>query len=144
MEKKLDANLTVESNIKNWVQLKQLIESTLIGHKIKKNISNKVILSCEEIFSNICFYSYENVGNVFFEIFCCDKFIKVSFIDSGVEFDPTKFEHYRSTEKIKNRIPGGLGIFIAKQNVDDMKYLRKDNKNILYMIKNLGSDDFEQ
>ncbi len=128
----------------NWMTLKYLIESTLASHNIRECISKKIILSCEEIFSNICSYAYKKVGNVSFQIYCCNKFIKISFIDSGIKFDPTKFNHYNSTEKIKNRIPGGLGIFIVKQNVDSIEYLRKNNQNILSMIKNLGSDDFEQ
>lgn len=139
----MDAKLTVESSMSNWILLRQLIESILVSNKIKKCVSNKVILSCEEIFSNICSYAYKNIGSVSFKIYCCDKFIKISFIDNGVEFDPTKSDHYKSVEKIKNRIPGGLGIFIAKQNMNSIEYLRRNNENVLYMTKNLGSDDFE-
>lgn len=140
----MDAKLIVKSSMSNWDSLEHLIESNLASLKIKKYISNKIILSCEEIFSNICFYAYKSQGNVSFEMSCCNKFIKILFVDSGIEFDPTKFNHYKSTEKIKNRIPGGLGIFIVKQNMDSIEYLRKDNENILSMTKNLGSDDFEQ
>ena len=32
---------------------------------------------------------------------------------------------------------GGLGIFMTKQIMDEVSYLRKDNKNILHLRKNL-------
>ena len=141
----LGAKLEVKSDLNNWNKVEIFIKRFIDKYNLDKSILYKTILSCEEIFVNICSYAYKkNVGNVVIEIdINNNKFIKITLIDEGIEFDPTKFKNENINYRIKNRMPGGLGILLAKKNMDMIEYKRFENKNILTMIKNLGSDKFE-
>lgn len=103
---------------------------------IHKN-TNKYIISCEEIYINICQYAYSG-GNGKVDIKCgyipSDKELFVEFIDSGIEFDPTNTEHKKVNLPLNKREPGGLGIFMCKKLSDSVKYKRIGNKNILRII----------
>lgn len=140
----LAAKLEVKSSLDYWDKVEFFINGFINKYNIDNSLAYKVILSCEEMFVNICSYAYEqSAGSVSIEIDGSEKFIKITLIDEGIEFDPTKFKNENVNDRIKSRTPGGLGILLAKKNMDIMEYKRFEGKNILTMIKNLGSDKFE-
>ena len=50
-------NLEVESIPKNWRKIKNAVENELFGQN--SSLVNSILLSCEEIFINICSYAYK-------------------------------------------------------------------------------------
>ena len=62
---------------------------------------------------------------------------EITFIDSGKPYDPLAKPDPDVTLSAKDRQKGGLGIFMVKNTMDDMKYEYKDGKNVLTLIKNL-------
>lgn len=93
-------------------------------------------LAAEEFFINICSYAYEETGGegtVRVSVNVSDR-ITLRFADSGVPFDPTKdvlaIEDYDYDHGV-----GGLGRFIAVNNIDDAKYEYRDGENILTLTK---------
>ena len=89
---------------------------------------------------NIVSYAYEDTGNIdiIYELTTDPKKeLSVTIIDEGKEFDPLKKEDPNITDLYEKRKIGGLGIFMTKQIMDEVSYLRKDNKNILHLRKNL-------
>lgn len=135
----MDSSIKLKSKVENWKILSQFIESFLQKCGCVKNFIYEFLLSCEEIFVNICFYAYKSAeGEISVDICMINDHIKIVFSDSGAKFDPTKFENKNINSKIYNRKPGGLGIFLAKKTMDEMKYTRKCDKNILVMTKKIG------
>ena len=135
----MGSNIKLKSKIENWKILSQFIESFLQKYYCNKNFIYEFLLSCEEIFVNICFYAYKNSeGEISVDICMLENYIKIVFSDSGIKFDPTKFENKNINSKIYNRKLGGLGIFLVKKIMDKMEYTRKGNKNILVMTKKIG------
>ena len=134
----MDSSIKLKSKLENWKVLSQFIELFLKQYNCSKDFIYEFILSCEEIFANICFYAYKkSEGEVLVNIFILDKFIKIIFSDTGKKFDPTKFENRNINSTICSRKPGGLGIFLVKKFMNKIKYTRKNNKNILVMIKKI-------
>ena len=56
--------------------------------------------------------------------------------DDGIAFDPTA--HVPNEKATDERQVGGLGIHLIRQIVDELHYERKENKNILRMVKSLN------
>jgi anti-sigma regulatory factor (Ser/Thr protein kinase) len=100
----------------------------------QKKIS-EIELATEEALVNICNYSYpEKPGDV--EINCKlenGRFI-IEIIDSGIPFDITSSVDPDITSDIAKRKIGGLGVFFIKQMMDDVRYRRESNRNILELI----------
>jgi len=99
---------------------------------------NEIELALEEALVNVISYAYPDpdaAGNV--EI-CCQMIDKGLFIieikDSGIPFDSLQKDDPDLTAEISERKVGGLGIFLIKQFMDDVKYRREQGHNILSFI----------
>ena len=62
----------------------------------------------------------------------------LTFIDSGVPYNPLEKDDPDTTLSAEDRKIGGLGIFLVKKSMDDMRYESKDGKNILTLVKKLA------
>jgi anti-sigma regulatory factor (Ser/Thr protein kinase) len=92
----------------------------------------KIELALEEALVNICNYSYpEEPGNA--EVRCKQdnrRFI-IEIVDSWIPFDMASLPPPDVTPSIEKRKIGGLGIFLIKKMVDEVRYRREGNFNIL-------------
>lgn len=113
-----------------------------VSNNCKKNgVNDKLIknfrIAVDEIYSNISKYAYgDNIGKVFIR-YCYFKNtdeIKLTFIDKGAPYDPTKREMPDTTVIEKE---GGLGILIVKTIMDDVEYDRRNDKNFLVLTKHV-------
>ena len=103
-----------------------------------KKITYKIKVAIEEILTNVASYAYApNTGDIDirYRLLEDGNVIEITVEDSGVEFDPLKAQDPDTTLPLEERQIGGLGIFIVKKTMDDIKYERKNNKNILVMKK---------
>ena len=57
--------------------------------------------------------------------------------DSGKEFDPTMAPEADVTLSAEDRQIGGLGIFLIRQIMNEVRYERIDGKNVLTLEKKL-------
>lgn len=100
----------------------------------------RIDISAEELFVNIAHYAYKpGTGNatVRFERKDGPKRAAITFIDSGKPYDPLSKPDPDITLSAEERQIGGLGIYMAKNYVDGIKYERKDDFNILTIEKNI-------
>lgn len=106
------------------------------NYAIPKTALDQIILASEEVLVNVIQYGYPQPEKGDIEI-TCEKLasksgIKITIIDQGISFDPTKSNF---------NIPpnegsvGGYGIYLLKQLVDQVEYERVNNQNILILTK---------
>ena len=114
------------------------------GFLEKKDMNSKIIsqidIAVDEICSNIFNYAYKDKkGQVLVEISYQDKMVTIRFIDTGVKFNPLEKEDPDVNLSLQERKIGGLGIYLVKQLMDDVKYeYSLKNENILTIIKKVG------
>ncbi len=98
----------------------------------------QINVAIDEIYSNIVKYGYPDTpGPV------TVKFIRqedpdgvmIRFEDDGVAYNPLKKEDPDITLSAEERNIGGLGIFVVKKTMDDMKYEYENERNILTLFK---------
>ena len=126
-------SLVMRNDIQQIPTLAEWVE--MIG--LPQELNMPINLALEEAVSNVMLYAYPGKsGQVLIE---CDKSDKLVFTitDSGVPFDPTQQEDPDVTQSAEDRPIGGLGIFLVRQIMDDIRYERKDNKNILTLTKKI-------
>ena len=137
---KIKNHITILAIKKETEKAIDTIAELLFLNKVDYSIINKVSIALEEVLINIVSYAYEDTGNIdiIYELTTDPKKeLSVTIIDEGKEFDPLKKEDPNITDLYKERKIGGLGIFMTKQIMDEVSYLRKDNKNILHLRKKL-------
>ena len=112
------------------------VESFLNYAKCGKVCSNRVLISCEEVFLNICSYAYAGkVGKIFVDASLEGENLKIVIKDHGVPFDPSS---YVSKNVCSKEHVGGLGIFLVKKLIDKVEYFRSNGENVLTLYKKIG------
>ena len=96
-------------------------------------------IAVEELFVNIAHYAYApETGTATIRTEITANTAEITFIDSGVQYDPLAKPDPDVTLPASERQIGGLGIFMVKKSMDDMRYEYTDGNNILTIVKKLG------
>ena len=93
-------------------------------------------LACEEIVMNVTSYAYPEDAEGFLDVDIqkTDRII-IRFEDGGVPFNPLEQKKPNTKLSWKKRRIGGLGIFLLRHKMDDVRYAYEDYKNILTIEK---------
>ena len=93
-------------------------------------------LACEEIVMNVTTYAYPEGADGFLDVDIqkTDR-ITIRFEDGGMPFNPLELEMPDTKLSWKERRIGGLGIFLLRRKMDDIRYAYEDDKNILTIEK---------
>ena len=94
--------------------------------------------SVEEIFVNIAHYAYDRKGGkVIVNVDAKPDLVTITFIDSGLPYNPLEKPDPDITLPADKRKIGGLGIYMTKKLMDDITYEYKNGNNVLTMKKNI-------
>lgn len=122
----------------NLPQVLAFVDGQLENHNCPAKFITQIDLAVEEVFTNISSYAYDpDVGIASVQVDITDEpfSVKISFIDSGSPYDPLAKPDPDVKVPLKQRRKGGLGIYLVKKSMDDVKYEYKNGQNILTFIK---------
>ena len=128
-----------KANLKNIAMATEFVEKELEKLNCPMKSVTKIDIAIDEIFSNIVNYGYpDGPGPVSVSVEAADdpKGVWIRFVDEGIAYDPLKKEDPDVTLSAQDRQIGGLGIYMVKKTMDDIRYTREDGKNILEIRKN--------
>ena len=100
----------------------------------------QIDIAIDELYSNIANYGYDGENGrvlVRLETEIRPRAVTISFIDEGRPFNPLEREDPDVSLSARERKIGGLGIFMVKKSMDDVRYEYRDGKNILTIRKTL-------
>jgi len=128
-------SIVMRNDIAQIPTLAEWIESLDVPQSLNMTLN----LALEEAVSNVMLYAYQEdkKGTVLIEAEKSDTQITFVISDSGVPFDPTHQPEADITLSAEERAIGGLGIHLVRQIMDSITYQRKDDKNILTLIKKI-------
>ena len=102
----------------------------------------QVLVATEEIFVNIVSYAYgKGRGDVEIKTRCFPGSpgeFRVRFEDEGIPFNPLENEAPDISLSAEDRQAGGLGIFMVRKSMDDVRYEYRKGKNCLTLVKKMG------
>ena len=113
-----------------------ILETPEIASCVRKDIL-VLRLACEEIVMNVTSYAYPEDADGFLdvEIEKADDRVAIRFKDGGEPFNPLAQEMPDINLSWKQRRLGGLGIYLVKKKMDDVRYSYVDNRNVLTIGK---------
>ena len=132
--------LTVEAKRENLLQVQSFIDEELEAADCPMATQIAIDVAVEELFVNIASYAYggkSGPATIQVSVHEDPLSAEITFIDCGIRYDPLAKPDPDVTLAAKERKKGGLGIFMVKNSMDDVKYEYNDGKNILTLIKNL-------
>ena len=101
-------------------------------------------LALEEAVTNVMLYAYpgRDDGKVIVECAKVNNRLIFTITDSGIPFDPTQQKEVNVTLSAEERAIGGLGIHLVRQLMDEVRYRREEEKNVLTLVKKVESLKF--
>lgn len=130
--------ITIEAKKENLEKAMGFVDAFLEKNDCPMKAQMQIDVALEEIFINIASYAYgDKTGDATISVDNneADKSFVISFADKGVMYDPLKKEDPDVTLSAEERDIGGLGIFMVKKTMDEMKYEYKNGENNLTLIK---------
>ncbi len=130
--------------VDNQTQELTRVEAFLDGLGDEWGLSMSLVLSLnlvlEEALMNTISYGYDDDRKHTIEIDFnkTGDVLSITIIDDGHAYDPTLKAEPDITLPAEDRPVGGLGIFLIKKTMDTIEYQRRENKNYLLLIKNIG------
>jgi len=134
---KITRNISIKNRIEETTGVTDLVEQTSLEAGFEQKEVYDILIALDEILSNIVYYAYPDgsTGVIDIEIKFDGETIEIRFIDCGVPFDPLTKADPDLSIPVEEREIGGLGIFIVKKLMNEVSYVRENEKNILMISK---------
>ena len=132
--------LTVRAVLENIPSVTAFIEEQLETLACPMKAQLEIDMAIDEVFCNIASYAYESGtgdATVRFEFDGDSRVVSITFIDSGVPFNPLEKADPDVTLSAEEREIGGLGIFMVKKTMDQMDYTYQNGYNMLTIRKHI-------
>lgn len=130
-----------DSSAANTSPLIDFINSELEAAECSMKAQTQIDIAIDEIFSNISKFAYESEPGpvtVTIETDSATRLATVRFIDKGKPYNPLLAQDPDITLSAEDRQIGGLGIYLVKKTMNDVRYEYNDSQNILTITKNIG------
>jgi anti-sigma regulatory factor (Ser/Thr protein kinase) len=133
--------LTVDALVENIAPVTDFVDELLESYDCPMKAEMQINIAIDELLSNIAQYAYNpDVGpaTIKVEVVQDPLAVVITFIDSGVPYDPLAKADPDVTLSAEQRAMGGLGIYMVKKSMDDITYEYKNGQNILRIKKKIG------
>ena len=133
--------LNIRNDIQSLPLVNEWIEQCCEEAGLGLDLVMKFQLVIEEMVSNVIFYDYDpQQQEAAIELRFTWEAGTVSILlrDWGKPFDPTAKEDPDITLSVDDRPIGGLGIFMVKQLMDEVRYERVGSSNLLTLQKRIN------
>lgn len=127
--------LRVPCHKDQWPVLRKAIHTFGLCNGMDKKGLKKLEVAAEEAIVNI--FHYSQASEIEMTLHFSPFTFHLSLTDNGIAFDPTA--HVPNNKATDERQVGGMGIHLIRQIVDELHYERRDNKNVLRMVKKNNS-----
>ena len=132
---------TLDAAVENIDAVTDFVNEKLETIGCPMKAQTQIDVAIDELFSNIARYAYpDGRGQVTVQLTLrqAPTAAEITFIDSGIPFDPLAMKEPDTTLSAEERGIGGLGIHLVKKTMSDVHYARIDGKNMLTIRKVLN------
>ncbi len=135
----MEKSITLANDIAEISKLATFIEEIGEAFELTPDVIFNLNLVIEEAVVNVINYAYpkEEHQSIYLSANLHEDSIVFVLTDTGKEFDPTQAPEADITLSAEERPIGGLGIFLIRQIMNEVKYQRIDGKNVLTLEKKL-------
>ena len=135
----MEKSIILANDISEISRLYEFVEEVGNDFELSPDIVFNLNLVLEEAVVNIINYAYpkEEHESIYLSARMHEGSIVLVLTDTGKEFDPTAAPEADVTLSADDRQIGGLGIFLIRQIMNEVKYERIEGKNVLTLEKKI-------
>ena len=130
--------LTIEATLDNLNLVNAFLEEHLEEADCPLKAQMQIAVAAEEIYVSIAHYAYApGTGMATVKLELSEEPAKavLTFMDRGIAFDPLKKADPDVSLSAEEREIGGLGIYMTKKTMDEVRYAYRDGQNVLTLVK---------
>ena len=129
---------TVDAKLESIPEIQAFVRGELETMGCPEETQKQLFVVVDEVFANVASYAYadgEGSVTVRLEAESEPRAAVLTFLDSGIPFDPLTMKSPDTSLKARERKIGGLGIFMVRKLTDEVSYAYSDGKNRLRTVK---------
>lgn len=133
--------LVIKSDLKYLDLARHFILKIVTALNLTPSDGNKIVLATDEALSNVIEHAYEfdKNGCIDINVDVSPQKFQVHIINGGKDFKSDRIKNKDIVNYIKQGKKRGLGIFLMRRVMDEVKYSSKNSQNHLTLIKYLFS-----
>lgn len=131
---------TGKAIVGNIPKVKAFVDEQLVALTCPSKARLQIKTAIDELFGNIVSYAYGDTPGdavVHFDFDDAERLVVITFVDHGIPFNPLQKPEPDTSLAIEDRKIGGLGIFIVRKTMDDLIYVRENDRNVLTLRKRI-------
>jgi len=138
-------SLIVPGNLESLSAIRHYVIEAAAQAGLDKKVAYRLQLAVDEIATNIIVHGYEQAGKtgqVTAQAEIDQDTLTITLEDTSAPFDPRPLERPDHINKpVHERPIGGLGVYLAMENVDQFNYEYVNNRNRnIFVIKRPSND----
>ncbi len=117
--------MEIDAILDNFEAVQAFVDEELERLECPMATQIQIDIAVEEVFVNIAHYAYNpEVGKATIRVEVIDDPLSIvmTFMDNGIPYDPLAKEDPDVTLPPEERKIGGLGVYMVKESMDDVKY----------------------
>jgi serine/threonine-protein kinase RsbW len=120
----LEKQLTVKSRTENLSEIREFVKSAALDTGFSPDTIENIVLAVDEACTNIIKHAYKFYpdGEILIKVRCSGRKFTIELIDYGSSFEPDKVPVPDIRKFYQQHKVGGLGIYLMKTLMDDVKY----------------------
>ncbi|OGU70936.1 MAG: serine/threonine protein kinase [Ignavibacteria bacterium RBG_16_34_14] len=137
-----EKKLQVKSRTENLSKIREFIQNFSSSAGIMQDTIDNMMLAVDEACTNIIKHAYKSYpdGEIIIKIKYEDKKLIITIIDYGKAFHPESVPEPNIQEFYRQHRVGGLGMYLMKTLMDDVKYVSIPGKyNQVLLSKSINS-----
>lgn len=132
--------ITLPAIIESISRVTAFVDEQLEALECPMKAQMQIDVAIDELFGNIARYAYApgtGEAAVRFDFDADTRTVSITFLDSGIPFDPLAKAAPDINAPAEARAVGGLGIYLVRKTMDRVDYRYADGKNILIIQKHI-------
>ncbi len=129
--------VTIRNEIGDLAILRDALRRFCVEHGVARKTRMQLHVTLDEIVSNIIKYAWPEGGahELSVRMSAGAGSVRIEVIDDGRAFDPRTAPEPRPNAARRRARPGGIGIHLVRQLVDEIAYRRANNRNHIVVMK---------
>lgn len=139
MEEFPDQQIALKATQDNYERFMAFITSQLLRGETPASDRTPILIACEELIVNVMQFAYGgDDGILSVAVEHTPHGVSITLVDNGIPFNLVERVDADVSVPLHERQSGGLGIFIVKNLMDEVKYEYRDNRNIVRITKRVS------
>ncbi len=137
--KNIRKRFKIKSTTDNLALVRNIIKNAALEVGFNQEQAGKIVLAADEAVTNVIkhAYNYSPNGEIILSVSFSKNKFSISISDKGKHFDPKKVKEPNLKKYYKEKRVGGLGIYLMKKLMDEVKYTKPNNRNKVTLVKYL-------